>query len=130
MLAGPAWAASASLLAPPTPPVLTLRAARALGPGWTITVRAVVLHGAETGNIRYVQDGKAGLNLYTHPTNILIFCDLQNGDSIQFRGQRKAYNGLLEMAPTLRFIRWPAAGGGTSAARASGPGYHGFCRGK
>ncbi|MBU6122576.1 fibronectin type III domain-containing protein [Hymenobacter siberiensis] len=103
VLAGPVWAAPASLLTPPTPPVLTLKTARALGPGSTVTIRAVVLNGTEMGNIRYVQDGEAGLALYAQPAKLPGFGDLQAGDSIQVTGQLKAYNGLLEMDPVASF---------------------------
>lgn len=87
----------------PTPPVLTLKAARALGPGSTVTVRAVVLNGAEMGNIRYVQDGEAGLALYAQAAKLPGYGELQAGDSVQVTGQLKAYNGLLEMDPITSF---------------------------
>ena len=103
VLSGPALAAPASCSTPPTPPVLTLKAARALGSGSTVTVRAVVLNGAEMGNIRYVQDGEAGLALYAQPAKLTGFGDLQAGDSIQVTGQLKVYNGLLEMDPVASF---------------------------
>jgi hypothetical protein len=84
---------------PAVPPVLTVKAARALGPGSTVTVRAVVLNGSEMGNIRYIQDSEAGLALYAQPTKLPGFGELRAGDSIQVTGQLKAYNGLLEMDP-------------------------------
>ena len=64
-----------------TPPVLTVKAARALGPGSTVTVRAVVLNGGEMGNIRYIQDGEAGLALYAQPTKLPGYGELRAGDS-------------------------------------------------
>ena len=85
------------------PPVLTLKAARALGPGSTVTVRAVVLNGAEMGNIRYVQDAEAGLALYAQAAKLAGFGELRAGDSIQVTGQLKVYNGLLEMDPITSF---------------------------
>jgi hypothetical protein len=109
---------------PPTdaavPPVLTVKAARALGAGSTVTVRAVVLNGPEMGNIRYIQDAEAGLALYAQPAKLPGYGDLQAGDSIQVTGQLKSYNGLLEMDPIasfhklaggrrLRAVRVPAA---------------------
>ncbi|MDB5270974.1 MAG: hypothetical protein JWP58_4014 [Hymenobacter sp.] len=106
VLSGPALAAPAS---PPTPPVLTLKAARALGPGSTVTVRAVVLNGAEMGNIRYVQDGEAGLALYAQAAKLPGYGELQAGDSIQVTGQLKAYNGLLEMDPIASFHKLAGA---------------------
>ncbi|WP_046246989.1 fibronectin type III domain-containing protein [Hymenobacter terrenus] len=81
------------------PPILSVKAARALGTGTTVTVRAVVLNGAEMGNIRYIQDAEAGLALYAHPTKLPGYGELRAGDSIQVTGQLKTYNGLLEMDP-------------------------------
>jgi hypothetical protein len=100
--------------------VLTVKAARALGAGSTVTVRAVVLNGAEMGNIRYIQDAEAGLALYAQPSKLPGYGDLLAGDSIQVTGQLKSYNGLLEMDPItsfhklaggrlLRAVRVPAA---------------------
>jgi hypothetical protein len=81
------------------PAVLSVKAARAQGAGSTVTVRAVVLNGAEMGNIRYIQDGEAGLALYAHPSKLPGYGELRAGDSIQVTGQLKTYNGLLEMDP-------------------------------
>ncbi|MCC3152112.1 fibronectin type III domain-containing protein [Hymenobacter sp. BT770] len=100
LVSGSSVAASAT---PPAAPVLTLKAARALGAGSTVTVRAVVLNGAEMGNIRYVQDGEAGLALYAQPTKLPGYGELRAGDSIQVTGQLKVYNGLLEMDPVASF---------------------------
>ena len=83
--------------------MLTVKAARALGPGSTVTVRAVVLNGGEMGNISYIQDGEAGLALYVQPTKLPGYGELRAGDSIQVSGQLKAYNGLLEMDPVASF---------------------------
>ena len=85
------------------PPVLTVKAARALPPGSTVTIRAVVINGAEMGNIRYVQDADAGLALYAQPTKMPGFGELRAGDSIQVTGQLKVYNGLTEMDPITSF---------------------------
>ena len=90
------------------PPVLTVKAARALGPGSTVTVRAVVLNGGELGNIRYIQDGEAGLALYAQPAKLPGYGELRAGDSIQVTGQLKAYNGLLEMDPVASFHKMAA----------------------
>ena len=101
--------AGAPLSAPPVPhgtavpPVLTLKAARAMAPGSTVTVRAVVLNGAEMGNIRYVQDSGAGLALYAQPSKLPGYGDLKAGDSLQVTGQLKVYNGLMEMDPISSF---------------------------
>ena len=91
--------------APAPPPVLSVSAARKAGPGATVTVRAVVLNGAELGNIRYVQDADAGLALYALPTKVPGFSELQAGDSVQVTGTLKSYNGLLEMDPVASVVK-------------------------
>jgi hypothetical protein len=88
---------------PGAPPVLTVKAARALPPGSTVTIRAVVINGAEMGNIRYVQDADAGLALYAQPAKLAGFAELRAGDSIQVTGQLKVYNGLTELDPIVSF---------------------------
>ncbi|MBH8567517.1 fibronectin type III domain-containing protein [Microvirga sp. STS02] len=100
VFSGPALASPPT---PPTPPVLTLKAARALGAGSTVTVRAVVLNGSEMGNLRFVQDGEAGLALYAQAAKLPGYGELQAGDSIQVTGQLKVYNGLMEMDPIASF---------------------------
>lgn len=102
LLAGPT-SSPAPISAPNVPPVLTVKAARAAGPGTTVTVRAVVLNGPELGNLRYVQDADAGLALYALPTKVAGFGELRAGDSIQVTGVLKNYNGLLEMDPVQSF---------------------------
>jgi hypothetical protein len=87
----------------PVPPVLTVKAARALGAGNTVTVRAVVINGPELGNLRFVQDGTAGLALYAVSAKVPGFGELRSGDSVQVTGQLKLYNGLLEMDPVVSF---------------------------
>ena len=88
---------------PGTPPVLTIKAARVLAPGSTVTIRGVVVNGTEMGNIRYVQDADAGLALYAQPAKMPGFGELRAGDSIQVTGQLKVYNGLTEMDPIASF---------------------------
>jgi hypothetical protein len=85
--------------APAAAGVLPMKAARALGAGATVTVRAVVINGPELGAVRFVQDGEAGLALYALPTRVPGYDELQAGDSLQVTGQLKVYNGLLEMDP-------------------------------
>ncbi len=84
---------------PPGAAIQSIKAARALGAGATVTVRAVVLNGPELGGLRYVQDGEAGLALYALPTRVPGFDELRAGDSLQVTGQLKSYNNLLEMDP-------------------------------
>jgi hypothetical protein len=98
----------------PAAGIITLKAARAQGAGATVTVRGVVLNGPELGGLRFVQDGEAGLALYSLPSRIEGYDDLQAGDSIQATGLLKNYQGLLEMDPitTVQKIsggRWQQA---------------------
>ena len=79
------------------PVVLSVAAARAQGAGATVTLRAVVLNGAELGQLRFVQDDKTGLALYSRPEKVAGYDALQAGDSIQVTGTLKYFNGLLEL---------------------------------
>jgi hypothetical protein len=92
--------------APPGTAVQSIKAAKALGPGATVTVRGVISNGPELGALRFVQDGEAGLALYALPTRVPGYDELRAGDSLQVTGQLKSYNGLLEMDPisTVRKI--------------------------
>ena len=83
---------------------ISLRAARAAGPGATLTVRGVVLNGRELGAVRYVQErGGAGLALVGG--NVPGFTQLVPGDSVEVRGVLKKDNGLLAMNPIFQLRR-------------------------
>jgi hypothetical protein len=101
-LAGPAAGPGPGTpAAPPIAGVVSLKAARTKGAGATVTVRGLVLNGAELGGLRFVQDGESGLALYALPSHVPGFDELRAGDSVQVNGQLKNYNGLLEMDPVL-----------------------------
>lgn len=68
--------------------------ARTYSVGQTVTVTAVVTNGAEFGQIRYVQDGSAGIACYGPEVNSLLL-----GDSITITGEISEFAGLLEIAP-------------------------------
>jgi phosphatidylserine/phosphatidylglycerophosphate/cardiolipin synthase-like enzyme len=89
---------------------ITIAAARALAPtannvqGPTVTVRGIVTNGAELGSsvsyIRYIQDGTAGIGVYSNGgTTAALLTPLVPGDSIEVTGGLKMYRGLLEMDP-------------------------------
>ena len=89
---------------------ITIAAARALAPatnttqGPTVTVRGIVTNGAELGSsvsiIRYIQDGTAGIGVYsTGGASGLLVSPLVPGDSIEVTGGLKMYRGLLEVDP-------------------------------
>ncbi|KAA9327520.1 hypothetical protein F0P96_16185 [Hymenobacter busanensis] len=81
--------------------VISLNAARAAGPGTTVTVRGVVTNGAELGFIRYVQDKDGGLAAFSN--KLEGFANLAPGDSVELHGTLKNYNSLLEMDPVISF---------------------------
>ncbi len=77
---------------------ITIAAARALGPGATVTVRGIIINGDELGTIRYIQDPTAGLGLYSSTLS-----NVQRGDSIEVTGMLDDYNNLLEMNPVSNY---------------------------
>jgi hypothetical protein len=83
--------------APATPAPPSITAARAAGPGATVTIRGTVTNGPELGQLRFVQDKMAGLAVFS-TTNTALHA-LVPGDSVQITGTLKNYNGLLEMDP-------------------------------
>ena len=89
---------------------ITIAAARAQAPatnttpGPTVTVRGIVTNGNELGSavsiVRYIQDGTAGIAVYTTggATGPLVSA-LLPGDSIVVTGGLKLFRGLLEIDP-------------------------------
>ena len=89
---------------------ITIAAARAMAPstnltqGPTVTVRGIVTNGNELGSavsiVRYIQDGTAGIAVYTTggATGPLVSA-LVPGDSIIVTGGLKSFRGLLEIDP-------------------------------
>ena len=89
---------------------ITIAAARALAPtangvaGPTVTVRGIVTNGDELGSsvsiIRYIQDGTAGIGVYTSGgVSGPLVAPLVPGDSILVTGGLKMFRGLLEIDP-------------------------------
>ena len=90
---------------------ITIAAARAQAPtannvaGPIVTVRGIVTNGLELGSgvsiIRYIQDGTAGIGVYTTTTGALAATvnSLVPGDSIIVTGGLKMFRGLLEVDP-------------------------------
>jgi phosphatidylserine/phosphatidylglycerophosphate/cardiolipin synthase-like enzyme len=90
---------------------ITIAAARAQAPatnttaGPVVTVRGIVTNGGELGStvsvIRYIQDGTAGIGVYTtgSPTIAALVNPLVPGDSIIVTGGLKMFRGLLEIDP-------------------------------
>ncbi|MFM6934270.1 MAG: choice-of-anchor D domain-containing protein, partial [Flavobacteriales bacterium] len=73
--------------------------ARNLGVGQTVTVTGVATNGSELGNIRYIQDGSAGIACYGSSLS-----SVQRGDSITATGVLFDFSGLLELSPTNSFV--------------------------
>jgi endonuclease I len=77
----------------------TISQVRNLGIGQTVTVTGVATNGSELGNIRYIQDGTAGIACYGS-----IVSSVQRGDSITATGVLFDFSGLLELSPTSNVI--------------------------
>ena len=79
---------------------ITIAAARAQAPaygtsGGAVTVRGIVTNGPELGVIRYLQDGTAGIAVYSNT----LTTGVVPGDSIIVTGTLKDFRGLLELDP-------------------------------
>ena len=77
----------------------TISQVRNLGIGQTVTVTGVATNGSELGNIRYIQDGTAGIACYGSSVS-----SVQRGDSITATGVLFDFSGLLELSPTNNVI--------------------------
>ncbi|RSK24009.1 phospholipase D-like domain-containing protein [Hymenobacter metallilatus] len=113
---------------------ITIAAARAQAPaygasGATVTLRGVVTNGSELGAIRYLQDGTAGIGVYSST----LTANVRQGDSIQVTGTLKDYKGLLELDPVTtltvlagnRPLPTPVAFSATNASAAYAEAYEG-----
>jgi hypothetical protein len=72
----------------------TIAAARAATVGSNVTIRGIVLNGAELGSIRYVQDPTGGISIYGTALSAV-----HRGDSIIANGTLTSYNNLFEITP-------------------------------
>lgn len=77
----------------------TISQVRNLGIGQTVTVTGVATNGSELGNIRYIQDGTAGIACYGSNVS-----SVQRGDSITATGVLFDFSGLLELSPTTTVV--------------------------
>ncbi|TNE72047.1 MAG: hypothetical protein EP333_08305, partial [Bacteroidetes bacterium] len=73
--------------------------ARNYSVGQTVTVSGVVTNGSELGNIRYMQDGTAGIAAFGSSIS-----SVQRFDSITVTGQISEFSGLLEVAPITNVV--------------------------
>lgn len=84
--------------------VITIAAARNLGPGATVTVRGTVTNGAELGKIRYLQDATAGIAAYPGTGSAAGFeQNVTQGDLVEVTGVLTNYQGLLEITPITAY---------------------------
>ncbi len=74
---------------------ITIAEARALPAGSTVTVKGLVLNGAELGDIRYIQDNTGNIAVY----GATLLDGILRGDSIETTGPLFNYNALLEISP-------------------------------
>lgn len=72
----------------------TIATARAAAVGSNVTIRGIVLNGAELGSIRYVQDPTGGISIYGTALSAV-----NRGDSIIANGTLTSYNNLFEITP-------------------------------
>lgn len=80
------------VIEPPTG-LITIAEARAMPINATVTIKGIVTNGAEFGEIRYIQDGTAGIGVYNPDLGAVVV----RGDSIQVTGQLSDFFGLLEV---------------------------------
>lgn len=68
--------------------------ARTYAIGQSVTITAIATNGSEFGNIRYLQDGSAGLAGYGNAVS-----GISRGDSVTVTGPLLEFSGLLEISP-------------------------------
>lgn len=71
--------------------------------GSVVTVRGIVLNGAELGPIRFLQDSTAALAVYPGGASPQSFQQVKTGDEVEITGVLTLYRGLLEINPILSF---------------------------
>lgn len=78
--------------------VTSISSARAMPLNSTVTVKGIVTNGSELGVIRYIEDGTAGIGVYSSTLN-----SVNRGDSITVTGTLMDFNNLLEISPVSSF---------------------------
>jgi phosphatidylserine/phosphatidylglycerophosphate/cardiolipin synthase-like enzyme len=71
---------------------------KSLPPGSVVTTTGTISTGNEFGQIRYIQDDKAGIALYSSSLS-----STQPGDSIIVSGVLSTYKGELQLSPVMSF---------------------------
>ncbi|MCS6991126.1 MAG: phospholipase D-like domain-containing protein [Chitinophagales bacterium] len=78
--------------------VISIADARNMPLGTTVTIRGIITNGSELGTIRYLQDGTAGIGLYSTSLS-----GLKRGDSVEVTGVLYSFNNLLELSPVTSY---------------------------
>jgi hypothetical protein len=78
--------------------LITISAARQQPAGSTVTVNGVVTSGSEFGTIRYIQDGTAGIALFSTSLATVV-----RGDNVTVTGVTVQFQNLLELQPVTSF---------------------------
>jgi len=82
----------------------SIAAARNQATGSTVTVRGIVTNGPELGNIRYLQDGSAGIAAFPGSGSAAGFAaNVSLGDSVELTGTLISFQGLLEISPITAY---------------------------
>lgn len=77
---------------------ISIATAKVMPENSVVTVRGIVTNGPELGTIRYLQDGTAGMAVYSSSLS-----NVQPGDSIEVTGVLDLYNNLMEISPVNSF---------------------------
>lgn len=76
----------------------SISTARALPLGSTVTISGIVTNGAELGTIRFIQDGTAGIAIFSSS-----LANAQRSDEITVTGITTEYQNLLEIQPVTNW---------------------------
>ncbi|MDZ4757906.1 MAG: phospholipase D-like domain-containing protein [Bacteroidota bacterium] len=72
---------------------ITIAEARTKALGTNVTVRGIITNGGELGTSRFVQDGTAGIGIYSTTIGTL-----ERGDSVEVAGDLGHFNNLLQIS--------------------------------
>ena len=78
--------------------IISIASARLQAVGNTVSVSGIVTNGAELGVPRYIQDGTAGIAVYS-----TLLSTVNRGDIITVTGILTNYQNLLELTPVNTF---------------------------
>jgi phosphatidylserine/phosphatidylglycerophosphate/cardiolipin synthase-like enzyme len=76
--------------------VITIKEARTKAIGTNVTVRGIIINGAEIGGSRFITDGTAGLGIFAS-----AYPNLKRGDSIEIMGDLQHFSNLLQISANV-----------------------------